>query len=266
MRRSDKTKSKSICRVLLTPSLLILLLFPLLACGIFYISASHYATKEAEGRLTELREQTLPVMDEMFGQEDADLSKGQVGRFVRQILPITRQIQGDTRLMIFVARKNYLVYPRDEAEQKLVQPEVEAFSAWIEEKYSEVQSTFTPAQSGAETAVTEQTGAAAALSEARSDTEAASFGKPGAQSTASAGRSDAAGATSPRLPTDVLKERNALKKAGSGAAVGAGEGAGDAGNDPDGGRGRVPREHLSDADFDEAGRVYHHLLSSGRHR
>lgn len=147
--RSEKTKRKSICRVLLMPSLLILLLFPLLSCGIFYISATHYATKEAEGRLLELREQTLPVMDEMFGQEEADLSRGQVGRFVREILPITRQIGGDTRLMIFVARKNYLVYPREEAEQQLVQPEVEAFSSYIEEKYSEIQSAFTAAQSGA---------------------------------------------------------------------------------------------------------------------
>lgn len=188
---SNQQKEKSIYRVLLTPSLLILLLFPLLACGIFYISASHYATKEAEGRLTELREQTLPVMEEMFGQEDGNLSKGQVGLFVRQILPITRQIRGDTRLMIFVARKKHLVYPRDEAEQQLVQPEVEVFSAWIEKKYSEVQSAF----------ATEQSDAAEAAS-----------GQDGAPSASSEHKSGAADATSPLAPADVLKERNSLKK------------------------------------------------------
>lgn len=194
MRRMSKTKSRSIYRVLLMPSLLILLLFPLLACGIFYISATRYATKEAEGRLMELREAVLPVMEEMFGQEDADISKGQVGRFVREILPTTRKIKGDTRLMIFVARKNHLVYPRDEEEQRLVKPEAEAFSTYIEEKYSEVQSAFTAAQSDA------------------ADAEPGQIGEPGAPSLAFEEQARATDAASVGSPAVVLKERNALKK------------------------------------------------------
>ena len=194
MNHSDKTKSRSIYRVLLTASLLILLLFPLLACGIFYFSASHYASKEAEGRLTELREAVLPVMDEIFGQDDEEISKVRVGRFVKKILPISRQIKGDTRLMIFVTRKNCLVYPRDEEEQISVQPEVQAFSTYIEEKYSEVRSEFAAAQSDAADAVPGQTaesGASSAFSEAQDTT------------------ADAASVPS---RDKLLKERNVLKK------------------------------------------------------
>ena len=186
-----KTKSRSIYRMLLTPSLLILLLFPLLACGIFYVSASHFASKEAEERLTELREVVLPVMDEMFEQDDEDISKVRVRRFARKILRITRQIKGDTRLMIFVTRKNNLVYPRDENEQISVQPEVQAFSTYIEEKYSEVQSRFALEQSGADDTATGHTYVTPVASETQS-------------TTTNAASVDSAG--------NVLKERNALKK------------------------------------------------------
>ena len=131
MRKMSKTKSKSIYRVLLMPSLLILLLFPLLACGIFYISASHYATKEAEGRLLELREAVLPVMEDVFSADSTEEPRMLVGQFVRQVAPVTRRMQGDTRLMIF-AEGGHVVYPRDEEEKALLKPVSDAFIAYIE--------------------------------------------------------------------------------------------------------------------------------------
>lgn len=131
MNRSDKTKSRSIYRVLLTPSLLILLLFPLLACGIFYVSASRFASKEAEGRLTELREAVLPVMEDVFTVESTEEPRMLVGRFVRQVAPVTRRMQGDTRLMMF-AEGGHIVYPRDEEEKALLKPVSDAFIAYIE--------------------------------------------------------------------------------------------------------------------------------------
>ena len=132
MRRTSKTKSRSIYRVLMTPSLALLLLFPLLACGIFYISATHYAAREAEARLMELRTQAMPVI-ETYLQDSGQSGKAEVGRLAREILPITRRIKGDTDLMVFVSRKKYLAYPREEQEQAAVQQEVGAFSAYIEE-------------------------------------------------------------------------------------------------------------------------------------
>ena len=131
MNRSDKTKSRSIYRVLLTPSLLILLLFPLLACGIFYVSASRFASKEAEGRLTELREAVLPVMEDVFTADSTEEPRLLVGRFVRQVAPVTRRMQGDTRLMMF-AEGGHIVYPRDEEEKTLLKPVSDAFIAYIE--------------------------------------------------------------------------------------------------------------------------------------
>ena len=131
MRRMSKTKSRSIYRVLLTPSLLILLLFPLLACGIFYVSASRFASKEAEGRLTELREAVLPVMEDVFTAESTEEPRMLVGRFVRQVAPVTRRMQGDTRLMMF-AEGGHIVYPRDEEEKTLLKPVSDAFIAYIE--------------------------------------------------------------------------------------------------------------------------------------
>lgn len=131
MRKMSKTKSKSIYRVLLMPSLLILLLFPLLACGIFYISASHYATKEAEGRLLELREAVLPVMEDVFSADSTEEPRMLVGQFVRQVAPVTRRMQGDTRLMMF-AEGGHVVYPRDEEEKALLKPVSDAFIAYIE--------------------------------------------------------------------------------------------------------------------------------------
>ena len=131
MRKMSKTKSKSIYRVLLMPSLLILLLFPLLACGIFYISASHYATKEAEGRLLELREAVLPVMEDVFSADSTEEPRMLVGQFVRQVAPVTRRMQGDTRLMIF-AEGGHVVYPRDEEEKALLTPVSDAFIQYIE--------------------------------------------------------------------------------------------------------------------------------------
>lgn len=131
MRRMSKTKSRSIYRVLLTPSLLILLLFPLLACGIFYVSASRFASKEAEGRLTELREAVLPVMEDVFTADSTEEPRMLVGRFVRQVAPVTRRMQGDTRLMMF-AEGGHIVYPRDEEEKTLLKPVSDAFIAYIE--------------------------------------------------------------------------------------------------------------------------------------
>lgn len=131
MNRSDKTKSRSIYRVLLTPSLLILLLFPLLACGIFYVSASRFASKEADGRLTELREAVLPVMEDVFTADSTEEPRMLVGRFVRQVAPVTRRMQGDTRLMMF-AEGGHIVYPRDEEEKTLLKPVSDAFTAYIE--------------------------------------------------------------------------------------------------------------------------------------
>ena len=131
MRRMSKTKSRSIYRVLLTPSLLILLLFPLLACGIFYVSASRFASKEAEGRLTKLREAVLPVMEDVFTAESTEEPRMLVGRFVRQVAPVTRRMQGDTRLMMF-AEGGHIVYPRDEEEKTLLKPVSDAFIAYIE--------------------------------------------------------------------------------------------------------------------------------------
>lgn len=128
---SNQQKEKSIYRVLLTPSLLILLLFPLLACGIFYVSASHFASKEAEGRLTELREAVLPVMEDVFTAESTEEPRMLVGRFVRQVAPVTRRMQGDTRLMMFAAG-GHIVYPRDEEEKMLLKPVSDAFTAYIE--------------------------------------------------------------------------------------------------------------------------------------
>ena len=128
---SNQQKSKSIYRVLLTPSLLILLLFPLLACGIFYVSASRFASKEAEGRLTELREAVLPVMEDVFTAESTEEPRMLVGRFVRQVAPVTRRMQGDTRLMMF-AEGGHIVYPRDEEEKALLKPVSDAFIAYIE--------------------------------------------------------------------------------------------------------------------------------------
>ena len=128
---SNQQKEKSIYRVLLTPSLLILLLFPLLACGIFYVSASRFASKEAEGRLTELREAVLPVMEDVFTAESTEEPRMLVGRFVRQVAPVTRRMQGDTRLMMF-AEGGHIVYPRDEEEKALLKPVSDAFIAYIE--------------------------------------------------------------------------------------------------------------------------------------
>ena len=128
---SNQQKEKSIYRVLLTPSLLILLLFPLLACGIFYVSASRFASKEAEGRLTELREAVLPVMEDVFTADSTEEPRMLVGRFVRQVAPVTRRMQGDTRLMMF-AEGGHIVYPRDEEEKALLKPVSDAFIAYIE--------------------------------------------------------------------------------------------------------------------------------------
>lgn len=128
---SNQQKEKSIYRVLLTPSLLILLLFPLLACGIFYVSASRFASKEAEGRLTELREAVLPVMEDVFTADSTEEPRMLVGRFVRQVAPVTRRMQGDTRLMMF-AEGGHIVYPRDEEEKTLLKPVSDAFTAYIE--------------------------------------------------------------------------------------------------------------------------------------
>ena len=127
----NQQKRKSIYRVLLTPSLLILLLFPLLACGIFYVSASRFASKEAEGRLTELREAVLPVMEDVFTVDSTEEPRMLVGRFVRQVAPVTRRMQGDTRLMMF-AEGGHIVYPRDEEEKTLLKPVSDAFTAYIE--------------------------------------------------------------------------------------------------------------------------------------
>ena len=127
----NQQKRKSIYRVLLTPSLLIMLLFPLLACGIFYVSASRFASKEAEGRLTELREAVLPVMEDVFTAENTEEPRMLVGRFVRQVAPVTRRMQGDTRLMMF-AEGGHIVYPRDEEEKTLLKPVSDAFIAYIE--------------------------------------------------------------------------------------------------------------------------------------
>ena len=127
----NQQKRKSIYRVLLTPSLLIMLLFPLLACGIFYVSASRFASKEAEGRLTELREAVLPVMEDVFTADSTEEPRMLVGRFVRQVAPVTRRMQGDTRLMMF-AEGGHIVYPRDEEEKTLLKPVSDAFIAYIE--------------------------------------------------------------------------------------------------------------------------------------
>ena len=127
----NQQKRKSIYRVLLTPSLLILMLFPLLACGIFYFSASRFASKEAEGRLTELREAVLPVMEDVFTADSTEEPRMLVGRFVRQVAPVTRRMQGDTRLMMF-AEGGHIVYPRDEEEKTLLKPVSDAFTAYIE--------------------------------------------------------------------------------------------------------------------------------------
>ena len=54
-----------------------------------------------------------------------------VGRFVRQVAPVTRRMQGDTRLMMF-AEGGHIVYPRDEEEKTLLKPVSDAFTAYIE--------------------------------------------------------------------------------------------------------------------------------------
>ena len=129
-RNKQEQHKKTIGKVILTPSILILLIFPLLACGIFYTTAHQYATREAKDRLMELREAVLPEMENVFQADSTEEPRVLVGRFVRQVAPITRRMEGDTRLMIFAA-ENRVVYPRDEEERAYVKPVSDAFSAYI---------------------------------------------------------------------------------------------------------------------------------------
>lgn len=128
--RKEKKRMKTIGQVVLMPTLLVLMIFPLLACGIFYTAAHHYAMREASDRLTELREAVLPKMEEVFQKDSGEEPKVMVGSFVRQVAPVVRRMEGDTRLLIFAA-ENHVVYPRDEEERRELEPVTEAFATYI---------------------------------------------------------------------------------------------------------------------------------------
>ncbi len=130
-------KVKSIFSGILIPVLAALLLFPPLSCGIFYVSAGHYAETEAEDNLIKLRENVVSIMFKTFSADDATTPKEKVGSFVRSVNPIVRAADGDTRLMIF-ASNEVVVYPRDHEERTAIKEVSDAFADYLANEYEKL--------------------------------------------------------------------------------------------------------------------------------
>ncbi len=133
-------KTKSIFSRILVPALAVVILFPLLSCGIFYICASRYATQEALSNLIELREDIVPIMLDSFSRDSEESTRQQVAGFVRQAGPVIRSKDTDAKLMLF-AGDYKVIYPRDESEKQEAEPIAEAFAKYIEENNKDYRET-----------------------------------------------------------------------------------------------------------------------------
>ena len=132
-------KTKRLLHRLLFPSLVILILFPVISCMVFHYTARQYAVKKAETELEELQTLVMPYVNEAFAEESDLAPKERVSLFVRSAAPAIRRMggmTGDGRILLFAG--NYsMVYPREEEDRRIVEPLAEACRSYIRENADE---------------------------------------------------------------------------------------------------------------------------------
>ena len=109
-------KKSSILHTLILPYMLVILLFPIAVCSIFYYTASRNAMNEAKSELTELKDTVIPLMNEAFTEDNDLIPRERVGSFVRTVSPVISRNSGDGKIILF-ADEFKVVYPRDDTDK-----------------------------------------------------------------------------------------------------------------------------------------------------
>ncbi len=128
-------KTKKLLHRLLFPSLIILILFPIISCMVFHYTARQYAVRKAENELAELQTLVMPYVNEAFAAESNLTPKERVSLFVRSAAPAIKRMggaNGDGRILLFAGNYN-MVYPREEYEREAVEPLAKACRQYIQE-------------------------------------------------------------------------------------------------------------------------------------
>ena len=128
-------KTKKLLHRLLFPSLVILILFPIISCMVFHYTARQYAVRKAEKELAELQALVMPYVNEAFAAESDLAPKERVSMFVRSATPAIRRMDGmngNGRILLFAGNYN-MVYPREEDDREAVEELAEACRKYIQE-------------------------------------------------------------------------------------------------------------------------------------
>lgn len=114
-------KKTSISVRILLPTAIIMLLFPMLSCFIFYAAAMRYSYQQAERELESVNENVLDAMERKLTFE----------AFLNQIVLMASGNSGNARLIVFSGEK-HVVYPRDTVNQMESQNLAEEFLSAFE--------------------------------------------------------------------------------------------------------------------------------------
>ncbi len=128
-------KTKKLLHRLLFPSLVILILFPLISCMVFHYTARQYAVRKAESELEELQTLVMPYVNEAFAAESDLAPKERVSMFVRSATPAIRRMgkmTGNGQILLFAGNYN-IVYPREEDDREAVEDLADACRKYIQE-------------------------------------------------------------------------------------------------------------------------------------
>ena len=130
-------KKRSILHTLILPYMLVILLFPIAVCSIFYYTASRNAMNEAKSELTELKDTVIPLMNEAFTEDNDLIPRERVGSFVRTVSPVISRNSGDGKIILF-ADEFKVVYPRDDTDKQLVAPISQMCEEYIRQNGNDV--------------------------------------------------------------------------------------------------------------------------------
>lgn len=113
-------KKTSILKQILFPSVIILLLLPLLSCLTFYAFAMKYAYKQAASELETLNESVIAAMERNLYSKKPGNTEDSFEEFLSQIALMTSGNSGNAKLIILSGEK-HVIYPRNASKYPEIQ-------------------------------------------------------------------------------------------------------------------------------------------------
>lgn len=130
-------KKKTILQTLLLPYMLVILLCLVASCSIFYYTVSRNAMNEAKAELTELKNTVIPIMNEVFTEDNGLSPRKKTRLFVKAASPILSRTSSDVKFVMF-SETFKVVYPKDETDKELAAPVSQMCKEYIQQNGNDV--------------------------------------------------------------------------------------------------------------------------------